>query len=371
LLLRSVRRLFAVPPGFDPSHLLTMRVQESGRRFDKDADRARFFDQALEAVRHVPGVSQAAFTSQLPLSGDSDTYGMQFEAYPNQNFEPAYRYAVSPGYFATMHIPLLRGRLLNERDRAGAPIAVLISESLAKRKFGDRDPIGQRVRIGPDIGKADRPWSVIVGVVGDVKQDSLAVSDPEAFYVSTTQWSWVDNVQSLVVRTSGDPALLAASIRNTIWSVDKDPAIVRVMTMERLIASSESQRNFVLLLFEAFAAVALLLAATGIYGVLSGSVTERTREIGVRSALGATPNNILALVFHQGMSLVAIGIVVGFLGALATSRGLMSLLFGVHAADALTYTVVVGLLLCVAGLACAIPARRAAAIDPAITLRAE
>jgi putative ABC transport system permease protein len=371
LLLRSVRRLFAVPPGFEPDHLLTMQVQEGGRRFDKDADRARFFEQALDAVRHVPGVSEAAFTSQLPLSGDLENYGMEFQAYPNQDFGPAFRYAVSPGYFAAMRIPLIRGRLLNERDRAGAPSAVVISESLAKRKFGDRDPIGQRVRSGPDIGKADRPWSVIVGVVGDVKQDSLAVSDPEAFYVSTTQWSWVDNVQSLVVRSSGDPASLAPSIRNTIWSVDKDPAIVRVTTMERLIASSESQRSFVLLLFEAFAAVALLLAATGIYGVLSGSVTERTREIGVRSALGASPGNILALVFRQGISLVAIGISIGFVGALVASRALMSLLFGVHAADPLTYSVVVALLLCVAGLACAIPARRAAGIDPAITLRAE
>jgi ABC-type antimicrobial peptide transport system permease subunit len=181
----------------------------------------------------------------------------------------------------------------------------------------------------------------------------------------------VDNGQSLVVRSAGDPASLAAAIRSAIWSVDKDQAIVRVSTMERLIATSESQRNFALLLFEAFAVVALLLAATGIYGVLSGSVTERTREIGVRSALGASPANILGLVFRQGMLLVMLGAGIGLVGALIASRALMTLLFGISALDAVTYASVLGVLLTVAALACAIPARRAASIDPAVTLRAD
>ena len=149
LVLRSLERLFAIDPGFDASHLLTMQVQESGHRFDDDSARARFFTQALEAVRQVPGVTSAAFTSQLPLSGDFDVYGVQFESHPTTTPKVPLRYAVSPGYFETMRIPLRRGRLLDERDRAGAPGAVLISESFAKRKFPDQDPIGQRVRAWP------------------------------------------------------------------------------------------------------------------------------------------------------------------------------------------------------------------------------
>jgi putative ABC transport system permease protein len=371
LLLRSVERIFAVPPGFDPSHLLTMQVQEAGNHFPTDGDRERFFEQALEAVKHVPGVTSAAFTSQLPLSGDSETYGLEFQAYPNGEFEPAFRYAVSADYFVTMHIPLISGRLLNEHDRAPAPVAVLISESLARRKFPRGDAIGQRVRIGPDIGHADKPWAVIVGMVGDVKQTSLAVTEPDAFYTTSNQWAWVDDIRSLVVRTPGDPAALAPAIRTAIWSVDKDQPIVRVATMDQLVASSESQRHFALVLFEAFALVALLLAATGIYGVLSGSVSERTREIGVRSALGASPGDILALVFRQGMTLAAIGIVIGLLGAIVASRALITLLFGVSPLDPITYAGVIALLLGIAAFACLVPARRAASIDPAITLRAE
>lgn len=371
LLLRSVQRIFATPPGFDPAHVLTMQVYAAGNRLESDSDHERFFEQALEAVKHVPGVTSAAFTSQLPLSGDSETYGMEFQAYPNDNFEPAFRYAVSPDYFATMHIPLISGRLLSEHDRAPATVAVLISESVARRKFPGDDALGQRVRCGPDIGHADKPWAVIVGVVGNVKQTSLAISEPDAFYTTSNQWAWVDDIRSLVVRTPGDPASLAPTIRRAIWSVDKDGPIVRVATMDQLVASSESQRHFALVLFEAFALVALLLAATGIYGVLSGSVTERTRELGVRSALGASPGDILALVFRQGMTLAAIGIVIGLLGAMVASRALITLLFGVSPLDPITYTGVVALLLGIAAFACLVPARRAATIDPAITLRAE
>ncbi|MGC2109334.1 MAG: ABC transporter permease [Candidatus Korobacteraceae bacterium] len=371
LLLHSLKRLFAVDPGFDSSRLLTMQVQESGRRFDADAARDRFFKQALDAVRQVPGVESAALTSQLPLSGDLDSYGMQFEAYPNDGSEAGYRYAVSPDYFATMRIPLRRGRLLNENDRAAAPGAVLISESFARRKFPGRDPIGQHVRSGPDLGHPDKPWSTIVGVVGDVKQTSLAVSEPDAFYTTPAQWAWVDNVQSLVVRTHGDAASLAPAIRRAIWSVDKDQPIVRVATMDNLLAASEAQRRFALILFEAFALVALLLAATGIYGVLSGSVTERTREIGIRSALGASPKNILGLVFRQGMVLTVIGIAIGLTGAIASTQVLLSLLFAVSRLDPVTYAGVVALLAAMSAIACCVPAWRAAQIDPAITLRAE
>jgi putative ABC transport system permease protein len=371
LLLHSLRRLFATDPGFDGSHVLTMQVQESGHRFDTDSARQQFFTQALEAVRQVPGVTSAAFTSQLPLSGDLDTYGVEFEAYPNDTSEAGFRYAVSPGYFDAMRIPLRRGRVLDERDRAGAPVAVLISESFAKRKFPHQDPLGQRVRIGPDAGQARAPWDIIVGVVGDVKQTSLAINEADAFYTTPAQWSWVDDVQSLVVRTRGDAAALAPAVRSAIWSVDKDQPIVRVATMENLLAASEAQRRFALILFEAFALVALALAATGMYGVLAGSVTERMREIGIRAALGASRGNILALVVRQGLVLTAAGVAIGLMGALAASQALTTLLFGISQLDPITYLGVITLLGAVAVVACGLPAWRAAQVDPSITLRAE
>ena len=378
LLLRSVQRLFAIPPGFRPSHLLTMQVQDYSRAPIVEAEvpafearRARFYERALQAVREVPGVEDAAFTSRLPLSGDFEGNSMYFESSPIEKAIGAYRYEVTPAYFATMGIPLIRGRLLTEDDKAGAPGAVLISDSLARRLFPNRDPLGERVKMGPDMGRSDRSWHIVVGVVGDVKQTSLALQDPDAFYTTPTQWEWVDNVQSLVVRTNGDPTVLIPAIRNAVWSVDKDQPIIRVATMDQLVAASEAQRHFALVLFEAFALVGLLLAATGIYGVLSGSVTERTREIGVRAALGASPAAILGLVLRQGMNLAGIGIVIGLVGALASSRALTTLLFGVSDRDPVTYAGVAAALLAVAAIACWIPARRAAQVDPAITLRAE
>jgi putative ABC transport system permease protein len=372
LLLRSLERLFAISPGLDPSHLLTMQVQQSGRRFYDDSARYRFFDQALEAVRHVPGVKTAAFTSQLPLSGDLDGYGIEFENDNSPNGDYAgFRYAVTPGYFETMGIALRRGRLLDEHDMADAPVAVLISESLAMRKFAGRDPLGQRVRMGPDIGRLDRPWYTIVGVVGDVKQVSLAVSDSDALYITTTHWSEADNVQSLVVRARGDAGALAPAVRNAIWSVDKDQPVVRVATMDDLLASTAAERRFALILFETFALVALALAAAGIYGVLSGSVAERTREIGVRLALGASREGILAMVVRQGMTLTGIGAAIGLAGAAVASQAIATMLFGVSPLDPVTYLGVLALLGAVSVIACGVPAWRAMQVDPIVALRYE
>jgi len=371
LLLRSLGRLFAIDPGFDGTHVLTMQVQESGHRFDDDGARARFFTQAVEVVRQVPGVISVGLTSQLPLSGDFETYGIQFQSDTTDQPEAGLRYAVSPGYFNTMHIPLRRGRLLDEHDVAGAPQAILISESFAKRKFPGLDPLGQRVRVGPDIGRADRPWGTIVGVVGDVKQTSLGLTDTDAFYTATAQFSWVDRAQSLVIRARGDAAALTPAIKNAIWSVDRDQPIVRVATMDSLLATSEAQRRFVLILLEAFGLVALVLAAIGIYGVLSGNVTERIREIGVRIAVGATRADILGLVVRQGMTLTALGIAIGISGAALASQALIALLFGISRLDPATYIGVIVLLAGVSAVACGVPAWRAARIDPATTLRGE
>ena len=370
LLLRSLERLFAVAPGFNVSNLLTMQVQTYGRRYDDDATCNRFFAQALEAVRRVPGVSAAAFTSQLPLSGDADVYGVRLEAANNiKEAHDAFRYGVSPGYFETMGIPLRRGRLFDAHDVDGVPVRpVLINESFAKAKFPGRDPIGQRLRIG---GSPTRTWDVIIGVVGDVKQTSLAVSRSDAVYVTTAQWLWADGTQWLVVRTHGDVAALAPAIRQAIWSVDKDQPIVRVSTMDDLLAASAAERRFALFLFGAFALVALALAAAGIYGVLSGSVAERTREIGVRSALGASRRRILALVVRQGMILTALGVAIGLAGAIAASQAIAAMLFGVSRLDLVTYVGVIALLAGVSVVACSVPAIRASRIDPMSALRQE
>ncbi|MBI2681188.1 MAG: ABC transporter permease [Candidatus Solibacter usitatus] len=374
LLLRSLERLFAVAPGFEPAHLLTMQVHVSGQRFrdggSEEGFRARrqFFDQALAAVRNVPGVASAAFTSLLPMSGDqSGEYGAFFENDPPKGGSNVFRYVVSPGYSETMGIALRHGRLLDEHDTGGAAPAVLISQSLARRQFPRQDPLGKRVHVGP----MDRPWYTVVGVVDDLKQTSLAESQPDAVYLTPAQSWFADQTLSLVVRARGDAAALAPAVRSAIWSVDKDQAVVRVATMEHLLAGTAAARRFSLILFEAFALVALVLAATGIYGVLSGSVNERTREIGVRSALGATRGNIVGLVVRQGMTLAGVGIVIGLTGAAVATQALVTLLFGVSRLDPVTYLGVIALLAGVAGIACWVPAWRAARVDPAVTLRAE
>jgi putative ABC transport system permease protein len=281
-----------------------------------------------------------------------------------------FRYAVTPGYLQAMSIPLRRGRVLEAADATAMPEAVLISESLARRKFGGKNPIGERMRFGPETG-SDRPWDVVVGVVGDVKQPSLASQASEAFYVAMGHWWWVDNVQTLVVRTTGDAVALVPSVKRVIWSVDKNQPIERIMTMDGLIALSAAERRFAFVIIESFAFAALVLAAVGIYGVLSGSVSERMREIGVRSALGASRRSILTLVVRQGLSLTAIGVALGIGGAFAASQAIISLMFGVSRVDPVTYGGVVALLVGVSLLACWIPAWRAARVDPAITLRAE
>ena len=368
LLLRSLTRLFAVNPGFAPAQLLTMQVQASGEKFNDADETFRYFAQSLEAVRHVPGVSAAALTSQLPLSGDGDQYGTHFESSPTGRNEGAvFRYAVSPGYFETMGIPILRGRALDATDKAGVPPVVLINESFAKRKFPDGNAIGQHLHVGPDRG----PWFTIVGIVADVKQVSLAMGQADAVYMPTDQSWFADNVLSFVVRTRGDAAALAPAVKRAIWSVDKDQPIVRVATMDNVLAASAAQRRFALSVFEAFALAATALAAIGIYGVLSGGVTERTREIGVRSALGATPGGIVGFVVRRGMALTGIGVLIGLAGAIAASQTLVTLLFGVTRLDPVTYIGVIVLLLVAAAVACVVPARRAARVDPAITLRAE
>jgi putative ABC transport system permease protein len=369
LLLRSLSGLLEVTPGFNSSNVVTMQVQTAGRRFSEDSAIHRFFAESLDSVSKVPGIASAGFTSQLPLSGDFDQYGVRFEqgANPNEH-RSALRYAVTPGYFKAMGIPLRRGRLLEEHDTTGTPPAAVINESFANRKFGNQDPIGKRIKIGPE----SVPWYTIVGVVGDVKQESLAATAEDQVYITVTQWPvGPDNALWLVVRAHGDAAALIQSIKNAIWSVDKDQPIVRVASMDELVGASTAQRRLALVLFEMFGLIALALAASGIYGVLSGSVTERIREIGVRSALGATPGNILALVIRQGMALTGLGVVIGLGASVLASNAIAAMLFGISRLDPITYCGVIALLTAVSALACLTPAWRAARIDPLVALRVE
>jgi putative ABC transport system permease protein len=366
LLLRSLQQLFAISPGFNASHLLTMQVSTSGRRFTKEVN-DRFFAEALEEARRLPGVAAAGFTSQLPLSGDDDEYGAQFERDDPTKGYNVFRYAVSPGYFGTIGIPLRRGRLLDARDVAEAPPALVVSESLAKRKFPDQDPIGQRVHVGPP----GLPWFTIVGVVGDVKQASLALSQTDAVYITPLQWSFLDNTMSLVVRTQGDAVALTPTLRQAIRSVDKDQPIVRVATMENLLAATAAERRFALVLFEAFGLVALALAAIGIYGVLAGTVTERTHEIGIRLALGAHKMDVVQLVLRQALRFAIVGAALGLLAGLMVSHLMAGLLYAVRPTDPPTFVGVAFILMSVALLASFVPARRALRVDPIVALKYE
>ncbi|MGA7255314.1 MAG: ABC transporter permease [Terracidiphilus sp.] len=378
LLLRSMKRLLSVDPGFNAANLLTMQVQTSGHRFDNlaanpgegSAARRRFFDQALDEVRKVPAITAAGYSSLLPISGDPywvAVYGSQFENDPPSAGHNVYRYAVSPGFCQAMQIPLLRGRFIDQRDTAASPFVALISASLARQEFGKVDPMGKRLHVGP----TDYPWFTVVGVVGDVRQDSLALGDADAVYLPESQTWFADHVVSFAVRTRPDAAPPAGAVRDAIWRVDKNQPVVRMATMSRLLDLSVAQRHFVLILFEAFALVALVLAGTGIYAILANSVAERAREMGVRAALGASRGDLVVLVLRRGLALAGLGVVLGLGGAALASRAVASLLFGTSSLDPLTYAAVATLLLAVAVIACLVPARRAALVDPLEALRSE
>jgi putative ABC transport system permease protein len=367
LLMRSVRSTLAVPPGFATTDRVTLQMSLVGARFDADGAAARFFTDALEAARRVPGVTAAALTSQLPLSGDRDEYGAHFPAVDGQPAAtlPVFRYAISPDYFTAIGTPILRGRAIDDRDRRDAPAVAVISASLAAARFGAGDPIGRELRIGPS-----RPYT-IVGVAGDVHQLSLTATDADAVYISAPQSWFPDRSMSFVIRAHGGIPAIVPAVERAIWSVDKDQPIVRVATLGALVAAAAGERHFALLVFEGFAAVALALAAIGIYGILAGAVTERTREIGLRAALGATRGQIVGLVLRQGLVLSALGAALGLMGAAVASRGVSTLLFGVSRLDPFTYGAVAVLLAAVVGAACVFPAWRAVQVDPSTALRAE
>lgn len=370
LLVRSLERLLQVEVGFDPAGLLTMEVQAAGADYDEEPAVWSVQGRLIDAIAGVPGVTSAALASQIPLGGNFDRWGVRIESKPlaNPALAPgADRYSVTADYLAAMDIPVVRGRGFVDEDRSDAVPVVLINESFARRSWPGDDPVGQRVQ----LGAPDSPWRTIVGVVGDVRHTQLDAETAPQIYMPTDQSPRADAQFVLVIRASADPASLGAAVREVVWSVDENLAIGRVRAGNELIRSATTSRRFALQIFGVFAIVALLLAGAGIYGVLSGAVAERTREIGVRAALGATRRNVLALVVRQGMQMAGVGLAVGVAIALGAGRLLGSLLFETGPNDPMTLAVVSGILGIVTLAACAAPAWRAARTDPMDTLRSD
>jgi len=370
LLLRSLSQLLAVSPGFDPQHVLTMRVSVLGQRYNDNKILRQLISDSVERLRALPGVESAAAASQIPLGGNMDRYGFHAEGKMHENpelDESAERYCITPGFLATMHIPLLRGRDISRADDESSPGVILIDETTANRIWPGEDALGKRVK----IGGLDGPWFTVIGVTRDVHHYGLDDAPEMQMYIPHAQWPFPDNDMTFVIRTAGAPAALSSAARQAIHSLDATQALSRVMPLEDYVALSIQGRRFALILIAAFAGIALLLSMVGIYGVTSYSVAQRTREIGIRMALGAQRGQVLALLLRQGMLQVLIGIVAGVAASLAVTRFLVSLLFGVQPTDLLTFVSVVAILIGVSALACWIPARRAMKVDPMVALRYE
>jgi putative ABC transport system permease protein len=367
LMMKSFVRLLEVKPGFDASHTLTLGISLWGPKAT-DAKAIEFYQQVLRSVQALPGVESVGVVSQLPLGGNLDMYGVHVEGQssPNPEEDPsADRYSISPAYLRAMRIPLLSGREFDERDRADAPPVVLVNESAARKLWPGEEPIGKRLRFGDTKG----PWKTVVGVVGDVLHKGLDASKTLQVYLPEAQF--VDSDMMLVVRTSSEPASIAAAVRSAIAAIDPQAPISVVATMQDVVSASVANQRFGVILFTLFAAVALLLAAFGIYGVISYGVTQRTREIGIRVALGARRNEVLALVVGEAMRPALLGAVLGLAAAFGLTRLLAGLLFAVKPADPATFALVFVLLIAISLLACYLPARRAMRVDPIVALRYE
>jgi putative ABC transport system permease protein len=347
LLVRSFLRLQQVDVGFNPQNLLTAQINLPLEQYPDGPQWSSFFNRLLERVEALPGVQSVALTQYLPVSGSEGSVGFQIEGRPEEPGQPtsAGIRRVSRGYFRTLGIPLMRGRDFTSQDER-AHTAVIINEAMARRFWPGAEPIGQQINL---FGRARE----IVGIVKDVRYSAVDKEADPAIYQPTSLW-----FAHLVVRTSGEP-------------LDRDLPFAKVATLEQLRAASVAGRRFNMLLLGLFSAVALLLALVGIYGVMSYTVTQNTREIGIRMALGAQARDVLKLVVGQGLALTAAGVAIGLLAASATTRLIARLLYGVGATDPLTFAGVSVLLISVALLACYLPARRATKVDPLVSLRYE
>jgi putative ABC transport system permease protein len=366
LLIKSFRRLQEVEPGFDPRNLLTMRLFLPLSKYAEPQQRQAFFEQALKRIGSLPGVQAVGTSTSIPTLGGGDTYfTIEGKPFPDPNRKvTAFNPMVSHDYLRAMKIPLIKGRHFTEPEtKEEKAKTVIINEAFARAYFAGDEPLGKRLII--DMGE---PWTCeIIGVARDTTQFALGVGAYPLMYVPSIR----SGVAAVVIRSSGDPLALTASVREAVREVDRDLPIANIRSMDQIMSSMSGDARFRTLLLGVFAAVALLLAAIGIYGVISYSVAQRAREIGIRIAIGAQNRDVLRLVVGQGMKLALIGVGVGIAGALAFTRVLSGLLFNVSATDPLTFVGVSTLLALVALLACYVPARRAMNVDPVVALRCE
>jgi putative ABC transport system permease protein len=366
LLIRSFVGLQQVNPGFDPRGVLTTRISLSRSKYAQPEQGAQFFDQLQQRIAALPGVEAVGTISELPLSGQpNDTYFTVAEHPPQdsqQQITADFR-RTNHDYFRAMRIPVLRGRPFTEQEARGDAKVAVINETFAHSFFPDEDPLGKHLLI-----EMDEPTQFeIVGVVADVRHRSLETGVYQMMYVPSLK---VGN-NNLVIRTATDPAGIASAVRQQVASIDRDQPVSTIRMMTDVLFESVAQQRFRTMLLAAFAAVALTLAAVGIYGVMSYSVTQRTHEIGVRMALGAQRRDVVRLVVRGGLALTSAGVCLGLAGSFALTRVMSGLLFGVTATDSVTFAGITVLLTAVALLACYLPARHATKVDPMVALRYE
>jgi putative ABC transport system permease protein len=369
LSIRSFLSLVKTNPGFNPDNVLTMKLVLPAARYREEPQRAAFYNDLVQRVKASPGVESAAAVNYLPLGGanSSDAYLVEGEAEPQPGHEEVARYRVAtPDYFQTMRIPITRGRGFTEQDKPGAPPVVIVNETMARKHWAGQDAIGKRIRLFGPLERA--PWMEIVGVVEDVTHQFNDPVVPE-FYLPHAQDAW--NAMTLVARTNVDPASLAAALRQQVWAMDKDQPVYDVQSMQEVWSTAASMYTFSSVTLGFFAVVALLLASLGIYGVMAFAVSQRTQEIGIRMALGATTPEVMKLVLKHGLKLALLGVGIGLVGAWGLTRFMKGLLVDVQPTDLLTFTVVSACLFIAALLACYLPARRATKVDPLVALRYE
>lgn len=367
LLIKSFHQIQQINLGFEPDHLLTLRVQLPRPKYAENQPRINFYNQILRRIQSVPGVESVGLINFMPLSGWWNVFPVTIEGQPpvpkGQEPEIDYR-VVSSGYFSVMKIPLIKGRYFTDADNESATQVVIINEKMAARFWPGEDPIGRRMRM---TGEQKDDWRLIVGVIGNVKHFGPDKEEKPEVYRPYLQEPWP--MLGLVVRTNVEPTSIASAVRNEIYAVDGDQPVSHVMNMSDLVADSVAPRQVSMILLTVLGGTALLLALLGIYGVLSYSITQRTQEIGIRTALGAQRIDVIKLVLGQTLKLVVIGVLLGVLGAIGIIRVFSSLLFGVSGADPFTFVVVTAVLLITALLASYLPARRASQLDPVLALR--